>query len=226
MGHALHVRGGLFALLTAHLLVVTSSTPAVVLAGPGSVHTDARASNAKDDDGSWCPAELQRERGRTRELSLQLQQQQQQLQEAHKKLAEAEAKLTEFAGTAANNVCQYSASHATNVSGTASTPITCEQFPSGGDLTVSSTAPVAEDAFAVDVRTMTYSTSPKKDNTKFRRIVACYMAVGWASSACGNNITCSLGRLEQISGFWDKAAARKVRPTSTFSRATHFLIQI
>ena len=85
----------------------------------------------------------------------------------------------------------------------------CALCRRGGDMTVSSTAPTADGAFNVDVRAVTYAAAPKKDNTKFRRIVACSLAVGWANNTCGNNLACALGRLQQISKFWDKAGARK-----------------
>jgi type II secretory pathway pseudopilin PulG len=152
-----------------------------------------------DDATADCRAELQREKAQRLELEAQL-------RDVKARLAAAEKR----GGTAAT-VCQYAADHATNVSGLDGTTAmtTCEQFPSSGDMTVSSTASLADGAFAVDVRAMTYSDAPKKDNTKFRRIVACSMAVGWAEGVCGHNVTCSVGRLEQISKFWDKAGARQ-----------------
>jgi hypothetical protein len=100
--------------------------------------------------------------------------------------------------------CEYAAGRATAPGET-----TCSQFPDGGVLTTDSTAPAAAGAFGVDVRAMTYSVPPVRDFTKFRRIVACSMAVGWASESCGQNVTCGVGRLAQIEPFWKKAAARK-----------------
>jgi predicted amidohydrolase len=151
-----------------------------------------------DDATTDCRAELQREKALRLKLEVQL-------REVKARLAAAEQR-----GGAAT-VCEYAADHSTNVSGLDGTTAmtTCEQFPSGGDMTFSSSAPLADGVFAVDVRAMTYSAAPKKDNTKFRRIVACSMAVGWAGNICGQNLTCSLGRLEQISNFWDKAGARQ-----------------
>ena len=145
--------------------------------------------------GASCGDELHRERAQRAALETQL-------ADVSARLAAAEAKLA-AATPDAPTTCEYSADQPTPSGAT-----TCEQFPSGGDLTVSTTAPVAAGGFGVDVRAVTYSTPPAKDNTKFRRIVACSMAVGWASNTCGNDLPCALGRLENISKFWEKAGKR------------------
>eukprot|EP01051_Picozoa_sp_SAG22_P000882 SAG22_NODE_29_length_28404_cov_23.294153_3_plen_320_part_00 len=161
----------------------------------------SRTMRARGAAGASCGDELLRERAQRAALETQL-------ADVSARLAAAEAELAAVAAAAPGSgagatTCEYSADRPTP-SGTT----TCEQFPSGGDLTVSTTAPVAAGAFGVDVRAMTYSTPPAKDNTKHRTIVACSMAVGWASHDCGYNLPCALGRLENISKFWEKAGKR------------------
>lgn len=103
--------------------------------------------------------------------------------------------------------CNYSSSDRTE----AADGVTCEQFPDGGELVVDSTGQRQPGTFGVDIRAMTYAAAPsgQRDNTKFRKIVACSMAVGWANNTCGRNLACALGRLQQIDWAWEKAGARK-----------------
>ena len=72
--------------------------------------------------------------------------------------------------------------------------------------------------FGFDLRTVVYrrspfsippnDTQPGRDMTAFRSIVACSVAIGWASDDCGSNMTCISKRLAAAAPFFDRAGER------------------
>jgi hypothetical protein len=69
-----------------------------------------------------------------------------------------------------------------------------------------------------DVRTVVYRRSPfaipnsdlqpARNFTAHRSIIACSVAIGWASDDCGSNVTCISGRVAAAAPFFSRAGER------------------